>query len=144
MEGIVIKNYNREVLIDHGNVILPIMMAKYVSKDFKEVHQKEWKSENTGKGRWEVYKSQFCNTARWYKAIQHLRDNEELEYSLKDIGKLLKEINKDIEAEEKESIKGWLWGEFGKEIYREAGKGFPMFWKEYLSKEYPVVDLGGS
>ena len=130
IEGIVIKNYAKDLLI--GNQVIPILMGKYVSEEFKEVHNKNWKSENTGKGKWEVYKSQFCNTARWHKAIHFLRDAQQLEYDPRDIGKLLRRINEDIEEEEKENIKEWLWNNYGKEVLREAGKGFPMFYKNYL------------
>jgi hypothetical protein len=130
IEGFVVKNYNEQLLI--GGQVIPILMGKYVSEEFKEVHNKEWKSENTGKGRWEVYKSQFCNTARWHKAIQFLRDSGFLQQSPKDIGMLLKRISLDIEEEEKENIKDFLWNEFGKEVLREAVKGFPQYYKEYL------------
>lgn len=142
IEGFVVKNYNEQLLID-GQVI-PILMGKYVSEQFKEVHNKEWKSQSTGKGRWEVYKSQFCNTARWCKAIQHLRDSGQLTNSPKDIGALLREVNTDIEAEEKENIKEFLWDEFGKEVLREAGKGLPIWYKERLLNEQPIKNMGSS
>lgn len=131
MEGCVIKNYNIVGHIGH-DIVFPFLSGKYVSEDFKEVHKKEWKSEYTGKGRWEVYKSQFCNKARWYKAVQHLRDKGELQEDPNDIGKLLKEINMDIEAEEKDSVKEWLWNEFGKQVFKSASAGFPQWYKEYL------------
>lgn len=130
IEGFVVKNYNEQLLI--GGQVIPILMGKFVSEDFKEVHRKEWKSENTNKGRWDVYKSQFCNTARWHKAIQYLRDAGRLEYAPKDIGSLIARIQQDIVEEEKENIKEWLFNEFGSEIGREAIKGFPQWYKEYL------------
>lgn len=139
IEGLVVKNYNKELLI--GGQVIPILMGKYVSEDFKEVHNKEWKSCNTGNGKFDVYKSQFCNTARWNKAIQHLRDRGELTQSLKDIGPLLKEINVDIMDEEQDNIKTWLWNNFGKEVLREACRGFPEYYKEYLLKG---CDFSGS
>jgi nitrous oxidase accessory protein len=47
-------------------------------------------------------------------------------------GILLKEIMKDIESEEKETIKNFLWGEFGKELLRHSIRGFPEYYKEKL------------
>jgi hypothetical protein len=130
IEGFIVKNYAEQLMI--GGQVIPLLMGKYVSEDFKEVHKKEWKSENTNKGKWEIYKSQFCNTARWSKAIHYLRDSGLIDFSPKDIGKLIKRIQEDITEEEKENIKEWLFNEFGGELLRESIKGFPQWYKEYL------------
>ena len=130
IEGVVVKNYQRQFLL--GGQPIPLMMGKYVSESFKEVHRKSWGNEFTAKGKLELFKDSFKTEARWYKAIQHLRDNGELEFSPRDIGKLLKEIQKDIEDEEKENIKEFLWNEYGKEIMRRAVMGFPEFYKNFL------------
>lgn len=53
----------------------------------------------------------------------------------KDIGKLMKRVNIDIEEEEKENIKDFLWKEFGKELLKHATKNFPNWYKEYLAKQ---------
>ncbi len=132
IEGIVIKNYSQQLLI--GGQVIPVLMAKYVSEEFKEVHKTNWNKENTGKGRFEVYKGQFRSPARWAKAVQHLRDRGALEDSPKDIGRLLKEVFQDIESEEKESIKDWLWSEYGKEVLKASIKGLPEWWKKELAK----------
>jgi hypothetical protein len=133
IEGIVIKNYNKDVLV--GGQVLPIMCGKFVLEEFKEVHNSNWAKENTGKGRWDVYKNSFQTEARWLKAIFYLRDNNELENSPKDIGKLMKRVNIDIEEEEKENIKDFLWKEFGREVLKTATRGLPEFYKEYLAKQ---------
>lgn len=54
--------------------------------------------------------------------------------SLKDIGKLLDEVQKDIQEEEQEAIKSFLWKEFKREILKEAVKGLPEWYKEKLLK----------
>ena len=133
IEGIVVKNYNRSTLI--GGMILPITSAKYVSEKFKEVHERDWKRENTGKGKWEVYCSQFKSESRWLKAIQHLKERNEWTQSPKDIGNLLKEIQTDISREEKENIKSFLWKEFSHELLKTSVRGFPEWYKEWLLKE---------
>lgn len=133
IEGVVVKNYNRQFLL--GGQAIPLMMGKYVSEKFKEVHRERWGKEYTSKGRWQEFKESFKTEARWEKAIQHLRDKGELENSPRDIGKLIAEIQKDIEQEEKENIKNFLWKEFGKEVLRYSTGGFPEWYKERLLKK---------
>ena len=58
----------------------------------------------------------------------------QLENSPRDIGKLLKSIQEDIEAEEKENIQKFLWNENKREIFSRAVKGFPEWYKEQLIK----------
>ena len=130
VEGVVIKNYEQDLVV--GGHITPIMCGKYVSEAFKEVHQRDWKKDNTGKGKFETFKETFKSKARWLKAIQYLRDNGELTESPRDIGKLMKQVNIDITAEEKENIKDFLWKEFGKDVLKTAVRGLPEFYKEYL------------
>lgn len=133
IEGVVVKNYNKDLMI--GGRVIPIMCGKFVSEEFKEVHQKNWSRENTGKGKWQTFKESFCTEARWLKALFYLRDNGELDKSPRDIGKLMKRVNEDITEEEKENIKEFLWKEFGNEVLRTATKGLPQWYKERLAKE---------
>lgn len=130
IEGFVVKNYHQSLVLGSG--VIPILAGKYVSEDFKEVHKKNWKKENTGKGKWEVYKDQFTAPARWLKAIHRLRDQNELEFSPKDIGKLIKHIQQDLMDEEAAAIRDWLYDNFIGEITRTAIKGFPEWYKNYL------------
>jgi len=130
VEGIVVKNYDRPFLL--GGQPIPLMAGKFVSEKFKEVHNKEWKQSHTTSGRWDVFKSRFRSEARWQKAVQHLREQGLLQNEPRDIGQLIKEIQADIEAEEIETIKTFLWEEFGKEILRTSIKGFPEWYKEQL------------
>lgn len=136
IEGFVVKNYSQQLML--GGMIIPILAGKYVSEDFKEVHKKNWRMENTGKGKWEVYKEGFTTQARWLKAIHYLRDCGQLEQSPKDIGKLIKRIQTDITEEEAQNIKEWLFDNFSGEIMRQAVRGFPEWYKDYLmSKVLP-------
>lgn len=129
VEGIVAKNYYRPFLL--GGQPIPLMAGKFVSEKFKEIHQASWK-EKSSKNKFELFKATFRAEARWLKAIQHLRDRGELINSPKDIGSLLREISSDINDEEKENIKEFLWKEFGEEILRHSQRGFPEFYKKYL------------
>ncbi len=130
IEGIVVKNYERKFLL--GGQPMPLMAGKFVSEKFKEVHGARWNKEEKSKGRFACFCERFKTEARWEKAIQHLRDSGEIENTPRDIGKLLKEINQDIESEEKENIKEWLWKENKGNILRTATKGFPEWYKEQL------------
>ncbi len=101
-------------------------------ESFKERHRKEWK---TGGNTVQEYINSFRTEARWQKAVNHLREKGELENDPRDIGKLMKEINVDIHAEEAEEIKSFLYKHFVKQITRKAGAGFPEWYKEQLLKK---------
>lgn len=130
IEGVVAKNYSLPFLL--GGQPIPVMCGKYVSEEFKEVHKIGWNKEHTGRGRFEIFKLSFRTEARWEKAIQHLRDNGELENSPRDIGKLMKEVNLDITKENKQEIMDFLWKEFGKSILGAACRGLPEYYKNKL------------
>jgi hypothetical protein len=130
IEGIVVKNYEQPFLL--GGQPIPIMMGKFVSEAFKEVHREQWGGEHTHKGKWDTFKRSFCTEARWQKAVQHLKEKGELENSPRDIGKLILEIKKDITEEEQEDIKQFLWKEFGEELLRSSARKFPEWYKEQL------------
>jgi hypothetical protein len=132
IEGIVAKNYQQPFLL--GGQPIPLMMGKYVSEKFKEVHREKWGSEHTHAGAWDTFKRSFCTEARWQKSVQHMKDAGELKNSPQDIGKLILAIKKDIAEEEKEDIKNFLWKEFGDELLRGSTKGAPEWYKEQLLK----------
>ncbi len=132
IEGVVVKRYEPVLL---GNQVVPIMCGKFVSESFKEKHQGTWAKEHTGKGKWEVFKEGYRTEARWNKAVQHLKENGTLTESPKDIGQLIKEVQKDITDEEQHNIKEFLWKEFGEEILRMSISGLPEWYKNKLSEE---------
>lgn len=131
IEGIVVKNYGKEFLL--GGQPIPFMAGKLVSEAFKEVHRSQWKQENTGKGRWETFKDGFCTEARWHKAVQHLAESGELEHAPRDIGSLIKEVQRDILEEETDYIKDFLFKEFGQEVLKRAITGLPDWYKKLLT-----------
>ena len=133
IEGVVVKNYAKPFLL--GGQPIPLMAGKYVSEKFKEKHKTNWGKEYTSKGKWQTFIEGYRSDARWHKAIQHLRDNGELENAPKDIGKLIVEIKRDIAEEEKEIIKNFLWKEYSQEVMRKATAGFPEWYKEHLLKQ---------
>lgn len=143
IEGVVVKNYARPFLL--GGQPIPLMVGKFVSEKFKEVHRDSWGKENTTKGKWDTFMDSFKTEARWAKAVQHLRESGSLTDTPKDIGLLIREVKQDIEAEEKDAIKDFLWKEFGSDLLRRAVSGAPEWYKAELAKRSfaeapPVVE----
>lgn len=136
IEGFVVKNYNEQLLI--GGQVIPILMGKYVSEAFKEIHGNNWKACNTSKGKWDTYKEQFKSEARYDKAIQYLRDIGQLTQTPKDIGALIKRVQQDIREECGDDIKDFLFREFGEELLRQAVKDLPLYYKEKLLNEQKI------
>lgn len=127
IEGFVVKNYRQ--FTPDGKP----MMGKYVSENFKEVNNVEWKKENpTNKDVLGLLCEEFRNKARWQKSIIHLDEKGLLTNSPKDIGILLKEIQVDIESEAKQEIIEKLWNWAKPHIMRGAIRGFPEYYKEHL------------
>lgn len=127
-EGIVIKNYAKEVNI--GGVAVSPLQSKIVCNEFKEKHGAPTvnKVDNMQK-----LGEMFKSDARWIKAVHYKRDNNELTNSVKDIGPLIGRIKQDILEEEKENIKELLYGLFKEDILRIAINGFPEWYKKYLA-----------
>ncbi len=125
IEGIVIKNYGQ--LDAYGNVL----MGKYVRSEFKEVHTGKIKSERPDIVQQIV--DSFTTEARWIKAVSHLKEEGVLVNAPEDIGPLIKEIQTDILAEEKEAITKTLFDYYWKEINRQLAAGFPEWYKDKLS-----------
>jgi hypothetical protein len=131
IEGVVIKNYG-EFCQKSGHVL----MGKYVSEHFKEVHSKEWKTSNPG--RQEVMAmliAKYRSEARWEKGVFKLRDEGKLQHAPQDIGPLMKMIAPDVEAECKEEIMETLWKYFWPQIARGVTAGLPEWYKTRLVHE---------
>jgi len=127
IEGCIIKNYNRFGL--DGKVL----MGKYVSEKYKEVHDKEWRKANSqSKDIIQNLILSLKTEARWEKAIQHLRDGGTLTDSPKDIGELIKEVQKDMIEEYEEYIKETLYKYAKSKITRGIIAGLPEWYKEKL------------
>jgi len=129
IEGFVIKNYSQSILL--GGMHVPIACGKFVSEAFKEKHKREW---DPGLSIVDQIIMQYAGSARWEKAVQHMREAGTLTDSPKDIGPLMKALNTDFHQEEKEEIKEILFKHFWKEISRGCSKGFPEWYKSRLLK----------
>lgn len=129
IEGMVIKpvDYNLYGLDKK------VLMGKFVSEAFKEVHSASWKEDNpTNKDIITLITAKYTNASRWAKAVQHLRDAGLLEDSVKDIGKLIQEVPIDVLKECEEEIKEHLMRHAWPHIKRGLTRGLPEWYKEKL------------
>lgn len=137
IEGMVFKNYQMYGLDKK------VLMGKWVSEAFKEVHNAEWKSANPNKADFlTVLISGMKTEARWNKAIQHLRDDGKLTDSPKDIGELLREIQTDTRKEMEDELKERIFAYHWPQIARGIIAGFPEFYKTKLA-EKQFAESGG-
>lgn len=125
MEGCVIKNYN---LIDGDSYVL----AKFVCDDFKEKMQKGGNS-SFKKDIVVSLIEELRTEARWDKAIQHLRDNGELTNTMKDMGPLCVEVQKDLFEEEEEYIMDQLRQKILPTIIKSSTIGLAEYYKAKLA-----------
>lgn len=132
IEGVVIK----PIRYDLYGTDKKVLMAKFVSDSFKEQHRTEWSGTNpSNKGFMDILIADYRTTARWDKAIQHLRDEGKLLGEPKDIGPLLKELSDDIDREIRDEIGDRLIKHFWKDIKRGIMRGFPEHYKGRLLTE---------
>ena len=127
IEGVVVKSHSLYGTDEK------LLMGKFVSESFKEVHSKIWKAENPGSRDIldrliETYHSQ----ARWQKAVQHLRESGQLEGSPHDIGLLMKEVGPDVLRECEQEIRDYLMKWAWPHVQRGITKGLPEWYKEQL------------
>lgn len=127
IEGVVIKNYDQ--FGSDGKVLL----GKFVSEKFREAHGQDWKDRHPGQNDILIcLQHKYGTIARWQKAVQHLREANLLEDSPRDIGLLLKEVNRDTLEEEKEAMMEELFKWGWKSISRGLTRGLPEWYKEEL------------
>lgn len=129
IEGVVVKNYRR------FGPDKKVLMGKFVSEAFKEVHAAEWKAANPSRSDIVERLIDMLRTpARWNKAVQHLRDAGKIEDSPRDIGLLIKETQADIEKECMTLIADKLAEWALPQIRRGVVRGLPEYYKEQLLK----------
>lgn len=125
MEGVVVKRYGI-----CGRDCSSLMVAKLVNDEFREV-QKSKKARKTDKGAAEQLAEIiecYHTTARFDKAIQHLRDAGQLTGTNADIKYLVQEVQRDLLEEEAENIKNDLWAVFSKTIVKGCVKDLANYY----------------
>ena len=111
------------------------LMGKWVSEAFKEKHSTEWKKANPGQNDLiSNIVAIYRHENRWEKAVQHLKEAGKLERDPRDIGALMKEVNKDVLAECADEIKEKLWKYAWPKIARGIVRGVPEWYKNKLAE----------
>jgi len=128
IEGVVIKNYAK------FTEDKKVMMGKFVSEAFKESHKVSWRKSNPTQSDvvTEII-SCYKTTARWAKAVQHLREDGKITDSAKDIALLIKEIPQDVRRECEVEIKEILFAHFWPQIQRGILGGMPEWYKAQVN-----------
>lgn len=145
IEGVVVKPAAYDLYGRDGK----ILMGKFVSERFKEIHRREWKEGDHAPVGSKITRllGSYRTEARWEKAIQHLRDEGKLLHEPKDIGGLMIELQKDVADECGEEIRHELWKLFKHDLMRTVTRGFPEWYKLRLLSEQKFsgveVDNGG-
>jgi len=138
IEGVVIKNYAR------FGADKKVLMGKYVSEAFKEVHGADWKLRNPNRADvLESITAKLKTPARWHKAVQHLKEAGTLEGSPRDIGALFKEVPTDVKKECEEQIKEMLFAWAWPKVSRGITQGLAEWYKELLLQEQFKEGEGG-
>jgi hypothetical protein len=138
IEGIAIKCYS---MVDCNEKIL---MAKWVSPQFKEAnHGNSWNSNMGKKDVVGEIVAIYDTEARYVKTVNHCREDGLLVDEMKDIGPLMRALNQDFEDECADEIKDMLYKKFRKNIMRGVSAGFPEWYKAVLldaaAKEPPCL-----
>lgn len=129
IEGVVLKPYSYNLYGQDKKVL----MAKYVSEAFKEVHSGEWKKANHNTNDIiSVIIAKYKTPARWNKGIQHLKEAGQLTNTPKDIGILMKEVPDDVRKECENEIKDILFAHAWGNIKRGLIAGLPEHYKQQL------------
>jgi hypothetical protein len=117
-----------------------VLMGKYVSEAFKEIHGGNWKAANPTQNEIvEKVALQYKTPARWHKSVQHLKEAGQLEDSPRDIGKLMKEVNVDVLKECEAEIKEELFKQAWPKISRIITAGLPEWYKNELLNQQPFA-----
>lgn len=125
IEGVVIKNY----ALAHAGA--EHFAGKVVSEAFKETRGAG--QPNTAAAFDPVALADLYRTeARWQKAVQHLAEAGELTDTPADIGKLVREVQVDVEMERGEEIRNALYALYRKQFASTFVKGLPEWYKGKL------------
>ena len=131
IEGVVVKPTNYNLYGEDKKVL----MGKFVSEAFKEVHRKAWAESNpTTKDIITRLVDMYATPARWNKAEQHLREAGKLVDDVQDIGPIIREIPNDVLKECEDEIKDELFKFAWPHVRRGLSRGFPEYYKEKLLK----------
>lgn len=135
LEGVVIKNYHNSypALLASTQAFFGYPLAgKLVRDDFKERLNKEWSAKKQRETPLAKVTKEFLTEARFHKAIQHLHDNGELTYEMKDLKSIIPEFYRDLIEEEHDEIIKLAMMDFWQHLKRKCDGYAVKEWKQYL------------
>jgi len=111
-------------------------VSMFLRRSKKSMHEGDWKERNPNHKDIEaILTEEYRTDVRWAKAVQHLRDNGQIEGSMKDIAFLIREVPADVLKDSEEEIKEKLFAHFWPKISRGITRGLPDWYKEELAKD---------
>jgi hypothetical protein len=127
-EGIVVKS---EGTLE-GRIV-----AKFVSDQFKEVKGDRTSRNiaNPGKEVAVTMANKYCPSARFLKAVQHMKENSEWTGTMRDIPRLRELVARDLTEECGEQIKAELYELYRKEIQKAALQPVAAWYEQYLCND---------
>lgn len=129
IEGVVIKPKDYSLY----GLDKKVLMGKYISEQFREAHSKNWKEDNPSvKDIISKIGEIYTTTARWQKALIHLREKGLIADSVTDIGSIIKEVPEDIRKEHEDEMKEMLFAYAWPHIRRQVTRGLPDWYKESI------------
>lgn len=112
------------------------LMGKYVSEAFREKHSETWAGQTSARATvLDKIAAKYNATARWDKAVIHLREKGLIEDSPRDIPALLREVAIDLWKEEGAEIGEMLLEHYRRDIQKVVTGGLPDWWKNELLKK---------
>lgn len=135
LEGVVIKNYHDSypALLASTQAFFGYPLAgKLVRDDFKERLNKEWSGKKQRETPLAKVTKEFLTEARFHKAIQHLHDDGELTYEMKDLKVIIPEFYRDLIDEEHDEIVKLAMMDFWQHLKRKCDGYAVKEWKRYL------------
>lgn len=133
IEGVVIKRTRDNTIYGRDGKVL---VGKYVSDGFKEVHASNPEYKKTSKKDIvSLIAAQYSTEARWNKVVQHLAEEGMLLNAPQDIPNILKGLQEDIREESLDEIKDTLLKYYWKDISKKLVKNVPRWYIDRLTRE---------
>lgn len=135
VEGIVIRNLYKSyppLLVSTMAFTDYPLVGKLVREDFKERLNKEWSGKKQRETPLAKVTTEFLTDARFHKTIQHLNDNGELTYEMKDLKNIIPEFYRDLIDEEHDEIVKLAMEDFWRQLKRKCDNYTVQEWKRYL------------
>lgn len=135
LEGVVIKGYHDTYppLLASTQAFFSYPLAsKLVRDDFKERLHKEWGGKKKKELPINKVTAEFFTEARFHKSVQHLDDEDKIEYEMKDLKVLIPEFYDDLLDEEKDEIAKVALEGFWAHLRKKSDAFVVKEWKKYL------------